>query len=434
MVTHNNAYYGEFSMSLKETLHTFSSKNVCYLYVSDFGIFLGFWLTFLSVIWLVFQLSQSSLSLGLMGFALNLPIFLILPFSGVLADRFNKQKILVWCSAGLLITPAILTWATWTGHASMTLLLIVAPIYGAVYAVMNPAVNAFIKEVVEQPEDVHRVTGLISSNTKVAQLLAAALNGVLHLFWSVTAAFMGAFLSHLLSLITFSRIQNRHPAPEIENTHPIRQLLEGVRYTFSFSPFWSVLMMAGAGSLIVLAWQWQLPVFVGDILGGSDKTLSLLFLCGGVGGILGGVYVSCRKHSAGLMRLATGALFVIAVGLMLFAFSTHRIWSYVLIFFIDGAWVVLLATTSATLQLLVDDNKRGRVMSFYSMAVFGCMPFINILLASLCTWLGLSWGVVIGGIFCFIMAGFYVVNISVYRDRLQSHYTKKSLSILERPI
>jgi len=264
-------------MSFKDTLQTFSSANVRYLYIGNFSVFLGFWLSFLSIIWLVFQLTHSSFGLGVMGFVLNLPIFILLPFAGLLADRFSKRTILVWCSAGLFIPPTILAWATWMDQVSILLLIIVAPIYGALYALMNPAATSFIKEVVERQEDVHRVTGLMSSNTKIAQLLAAAVNAVLHLIFTITSVFIGAFLFHVLSFLAFSRIRHAHEVKTIERAHPSQQFMEGVKYVFSFSPFWSVLIMVSTGSLMVLGWQWQLPVFAGDIIGGGFEIIKLVF-------------------------------------------------------------------------------------------------------------------------------------------------------------
>lgn len=421
-------------MSLKDTLKTFSEANVLRLYVGNFTVFLGFWLSFLSIIWLVYQLTQSSFSLGVMGLVLSLPIFLLLPFAGVLADRFSKRKILLWCAAGLLLTPALLIWATWTKQVSITLLVIVAPIYGAFYAMMNPAVTSFIKEVVEREEDVHRVTGLMSSNTKIAQLFAAAINGLLHLALSITSVFIAAFISHVLSLIAFFRIRHAHETKPIEHAHGFHQFLEGVRYTFSFSPFWSVLMMASTGSLIILGWQWQLPVYTGNIIGGGSKTLSLLFLFGGIGGIVGGVYISLRHQSAGLMRLATFALLIIAVGLVCFSFSSNQVVSTILTFFIDAGWVMLLATTSATLQLIVEDNKRGRVMSFYAMGVFGLMPFTNFLIGALCAEIGVTWGTFVMGCFCGLIALFYYSGLAFYREKLLPLYLDRGMGELERPI
>jgi MFS family permease len=421
-------------MSLKATLKTFSSRNIRYLYLGDFGLFLGFWLSFLSIIWLVYHITQSSFSLGLMGFLLNLPILILLPFAGVLADRVDRRKLLIWCSAGLLVTPAILAWAAWTDHVSISLIAIVAPLYGAIYAMMNPAVNAFIKELVDQPDEVHRVTGLISSNTKVAQLSAAALSGLLHLLWSVTAVFSAAFLSHLLSLVGFIKIQYRHRERATKHSHPMRQLIEGVQYSFSFSPFWSVMLVAATGSLAVLAWQWQLPVFAARFQGPPETTLSWFFLYGGIGGILGGIYVSCRRSSTGLMRLASLALLVIAIGLMLFSESIHKYWSYSLIFFIDGAWVVLLSTTSTTLQLIVDEDKRGRVMSFYAMGVFGLMPVTNLGVGALCEYMGMLWGMSLVAMICLVVVVFYVIKLPVYRAKLQRHYQRQLIRPCQRPI
>ncbi len=421
-------------MSIKSTLQVFHSANVRRLYFADFAIFLGFWLTFLSIIWLVYQLTQSSLTLGVIGFALNLPIFFLLPFAGVLADRMDRRTLLVWCSAGLLITPAILAGAAFMHHTSITLLLFVAPLYGAIYAIMNPAVNAYIKEVVSDTSDIHKVTGLISSNTKIAQLLAAALNGLLHLFFTIATVFVTAVLTHLLALIGFLRIKKVSSVQTIENARGIDQFVEGVKYSFGFSPFWSILLLASVGSLCVLGWQWQLPVFSGKILGGGSRTLSLLFLAGGVGGVIGGLYVSLRKYSAGLMRLAMFALCVIAICLMLFSLSRYRIVSIVITFFLDAAWVVLLATCSASLQLIVDDNKRGRVMSFYAMGVFGLMPFTNFLIGALCYWLTVSWGIFTLGSFCLLVASFYGMSLSHYREQLQALYVEKSIGELERPV
>jgi len=421
-------------MSLKAMLKMLSSKNIKYLYVADFSIFLGFWLTFLSIIWLVYQLTQSSFSLGAMGLILNLPVFLLLPFAGVLADRVNRHLILIACSVGFLFTPMVLLWATWMHHVSIFLLVIAAPVYGAIYALLNPAVNAFIKDVVKRPEDVHRVTGLISSNTKIAQLFAAGVNGLIHLFSGISVAFLVAVIFHFVSIFALLRIRLKSVWIPAKTTNSLTQFIEGVKYTFSFTPFWSVLMMAATGSLIVLGWQWQLPIFASDLIGGGSRTLSLLFLCGGVGGILGGVFVSLRQQSAGLMRLAVLGSFIIALGLILFAFSRYLAISLVLVFFIDGGWVMLLATTSATLQLIVDADKRGRIMSFYAMGVFGLMPFSSFLIGALCSWLGISWGIALISLFCLLVTIFYWSGLKTYRGQLLSLYATRGLSEIERPI
>ncbi len=413
----------------------FKTPNIRRLYSGDLLFFLGFWISYLNFTWITYQVTGSSIKLGVVGFMLNLPLFFLLPVAGMLADRYDKRKLLI--VGGLLVTlvPLLFVLFGLFGEITYPMILWVAMVYGIGGAIIVPCTTSYIPSLLEDKKQLHRVTSAVSANTKVAQFVGSGLNGLLHLVVGSVSVFIVALFSHALSLFHYISIKKPFVPPKKEQAqHPVRMLWEGVLYTVKFEPFWATILLAAIASMSVIGLQWQIPVFAAHGLKGNIHTLSYLFLAGGLGGISSGIYLAKSKSGQHIMNKALLASLVIALTLVVFALSTELWLSIIAIFFMDAALVVITAAVVTTLQIIVQQNKLGRIMGFYAMGVFGLLSFSNIVIASLCHWLTESVGIALMGLLCLLVAIFYLVRRGRYKAMLASYYQENNIKKIRQPI
>jgi MFS family permease len=413
----------------------FKMPNIRRLYCGDLLFFLGYWITYLNFTWLTYQVTGSSIKLGVVGFMLNIPLFFLLPISGVLADRFDKKKLLIIGGVLVLLVPLIFILYGLLSQITYSVILWVAVLYGIGGSILVPSTTAYIPSLVDDPKDIHKATSAISANTKVAQFVGSGLNGLLHLVVGVVSVFAVSLLCHLISLFNYLRINKKfEDVAENSSSHPIKMLWEGFLYTAKSEPLWATIMLAAVCSMTVIGLQWQMPLFAAQSLKGNIHTLSYLFFAGGLGGITSGIYLAKSKSGQSIMNKAIFGSVLISVTLMVFAISTQLWLSVIAIFFMDAGLVVVTAAVATTLQVITHESTLGRVMSFFAMGVFGFLSFSNFIIASLCHWLSESVGIFVIGVLCLLAALFYFIRKSRYHKQLTRYYQENNIDESRQPI
>lgn len=415
-------------------LAPFKSRNVLLYITGDLSFFLSFWLIYINVAWLVYGLTKSSLSLGVLGAMFYLPPLLLMSLSGVLADRILRHNAIVIAQASILLPVMIFAWLSYRHELSYRAILILSFIFSSGYSFYFPFGNAYLQDLIEDKAHTHRIMGFINTNTRTSQFVSSALNSLIHLAASFSAVFLVACVFNIIAVIAFFKINKKETVIEKQQQHFLLDLKEGFGYVFNSFVFWPIILLAITVNVFVCTYQFQLPVFVGKYLNGSIHAMSYLYTIGGAGGILGGVYLSIRKYSKHLMRFTALALLCTGIALALFALSRNLLLSMALSFIIDGGYVLVMAGTSATLMILVNDAKRGRAMGIYYMLSVGLIPFGNIAVGALAAWLTAPVAIVSVGSLCVIAAIWYLIQLPKFRQMVQPIYHEKKMTGFQQPI
>jgi len=337
---------------------------------------IGTWLTRVATAWLVYRLTGSALLLGVVSFAGQIPTFLLAPFAGVLVDRWSRHRVLVVTQALAMVQSGLLAWFALRGTITVWHVLVLSAFQGLINAFDTPARQAFVVEMVDAREDLANAIALNSSMVNGARLLGPSVAGVLI---AVVGEGWCFFIDAVSYLAVIASLVAMHLPPraaaERARKHVFVELRDGLRYVASFAPIRAILLLLAFVSFTGIPYTVLMPIFASEILHGGPHTLGMLMAATGVGAVAGALWLAARTTVLGLGRTLSiaGALF----GASLIAFGLCRsLWlSTLLLMLAGGGMMVQMAASNTLIQTMVDEDKRGRVMSFYTMAFFGMMPF-----------------------------------------------------------
>ncbi len=337
---------------------------------------IGTWLTRVATAWLVYRLTSSALLLGIVGFAGQMPTFLLAPFAGVLVDRWNRHRVLVVTQALAMVQSALLSYFALRGTITVWHVLGLSAFQGLINAFDTPARQAFVVEMVDDRADLANAIALNSSMVNGARLLGPSVAGVLIAVVGEGWCFFIDAVSYLAVIASLVAMHLRPRAvAERPRKHVFVELREGFRYAWAFGPIRAILMLLAFVSLTGIPYTVLMPIFASEVLHGGPHTLGMLMAATGVGAVAGALWLASRTTVLGLGRTLSvaGALF----GAALIGFACCRsLWASTLLLIVaGGGMMVQMAASNTLIQTMVDEDKRGRVMSFYTMAFFGMMPF-----------------------------------------------------------
>jgi len=377
--------------------------------------------------WLVYRLTNSPFLLGVVGFTGQIPTFLFSPFAGVFADRHNRRNMLVVTQALSLIQASILAFLILTGNIKVWQIVLLSGLLGIVNSFDIPIRQAFTVEMVENREDLPNAIALNSSMVNAARLIGPSIAGILIAISGEGVCFFLNAISYLPVIWSLLSMKVVKKDVKPQASHIFLELKEGVSYAFNSSPIMAILALLALVSLMGVPYQILMPVFAKDIFHGGPYTLGFLVAMSGVGALAGAIYLAARKSVLGLNRIIayTSALF----GLGIIAFSLSRLlWLSMLLLLLCGfGMMVQMASSNIVLQTIVDEDKRGRIMSFYTMSFIGMSPFGSLLAGSLASKIGATNTLLFGGASCIIGAVIFALKLPSLRKKIHPIYAKKGI-------
>ncbi|MCE9546038.1 MAG: MFS transporter [Planctomycetia bacterium] len=355
--------------------------------------------------------------LGLVGFCSQIPTFFVAPWAGVMADRWNRHRALLITQTLAMTQAVVLAALTFNGSITVWQILALAACLGIINGFDMPLRQSFVVEMVPDRQDLPNAIAVNSSIVNAARLIGPALAGLLIALGGEKTCFLlnalsyGPVLMSLLLMRDLPKWQRR--------THPavLHGLKEGLRYAFGFPPIRSLLLLMGVVSLCSMPLSVLLPLFTTQILHGDALMYGLLVAASGVGALTSAVQLASRRHILGMARHLTAAAIVLGLGLVAFSYS-RMIWLSVALLLVTGFCLMFqLAATNTLLQTLVDEDKRGRVMSLYATAFIGAAPWGSLLGGAVAQRVGAPRVVRFGGWVCVIAA----LIFTAYLPRLRTH-------------
>lgn len=380
------------------------------------------------MMWLVYRLTGSAFLLGVVGFCEQIPIFLIAPFAGVYADRWNKHKALCRIEAFALAQAFLLGLLTLFNVIEIWHIIALSLCLGVINAFEVPIRQSFVVEMVERDkESLSNAIALNSTVFNLSRLIGPSVAGVLISVVGEGWCFMANALSY--AIVLGSLLMMRLPKNSIarpKEAQVLRKLKEGIRYIGSNSMMRSLLVLLAIVSFSNASLRTLAPIFAKDVLHGGAHTLGFLMSAAGVGAICGALFLTKKKSVSLLKRIVSVTGILLGASMICFAVSRSLPLSLFFIALAGLGQMMHTACTNTLLQLHVDDDKRGRVMSFYTVCLQGTMPFGSLLAGAFAGITSGPWSVAVMGAFCLLGTLFFKEkNI---RRRLKSKREQQSLS------
>lgn len=419
-------WYGQLGDRVSQTIYqrlpAFKSRNFRLLFGGQLLSMSGTFMTQqLTIPWLIYDLTRSPWLLGLSGFLQFLPTLLLIPFSGVLADRWNRRDLLMLVQVLGISISITLTILSFLEVLTFPSLLILSVLNGMLKGLDMPLRHTIVTETVENRADWGNAIALNSVMLSSSTLLGPAVGGLLIAFGGVTYCFLYDSLTYIAAIVTLKaiRIQPTQLATA-QGNNTWQQLREGFQYICAVQPIRTILLTIALQGLVGLSYTALLPVFATDILHGNASTMAVLSMTGPIGSLSACLYLSLRRGILGLERLILLSQGAIGIGLIGFALSKTIGLSLPILLVVGGFKILQIASSNTIIQTLAADDKRGRVMSFYALAMVGMMPFGNLLAGTLAQAVGAPGALMICGCACILGAIWFSSQVP-----LVTHWIKR---------
>jgi MFS family permease len=383
---------------------------------------IGTWMTRIATSWLVYRLTGSALLLGLVGFAGQIPTFLFAPFAGVWVDRLNRRHVLVITQTLAMLQSFGLAVLTLAKVITIREILALSVFQGLINAFDMPGRQAFMVQMVEDRQDLGNAIAINSSMVNMARLLGPALGGIVIAGFGEGYCFLIDGISYLAVIASLLMMRLNIAAVKREATSMLEQLKEGWAYVSGFAPVRTILLLFAIVSLMGMPYTVLMPIFAGRILKGGPHTLGFLMGAVGIGALISGVSLAVRKTVLGLGKMIPIAAAMFGAGLILFSMSRVLWLSMILMLFTGFGMMQQMAASNTIIQTIVPEDKRGRVMSYYTMAFVGMAPFGSLLAGALAHVVGAPHTLVINGLCCIAGAVWFTTRLKFIRKLLRPIY------------
>jgi MFS family permease len=418
--------------TIKSIFSSLRSRNYR-LYFTGQGISLiGTWMQNIALSWLVYRLTGSVFLLGLIAFSSEIPNFILSPFTGVLTDRFNRLRIMIFAQSLFLLQSLSMALLVLLGFIEVWHIFTLSILFGIISAFEAPARQSLVVDLIEKQEDLGNAIALNSALFNGARLIGPAIAGI-------TIALVGEGVCFLLNTVSFiaviyALLQIKIPEKSIVlKTVNLREsFAEGLRYTFHSVPIRTLLLILAALSLTGLPFMVLMPAYAKDILNGGSDTLGFLMSALGAGALAGAIYLAARNSILGLGKIISIFTVLLGLTIILASFSQTLFLSLIVFFFAGLSMILCIAAINTMLHALADEDKRGRVMSFYAMALMGTVPIGNLIAGSIASGIGIAGTLLMGGIVTALAGIWFELNRKSLRKHIHPVYVNKGI-MTDRP-
>jgi MFS family permease len=387
-------------MSPPRRLSAFSSRNYRLFFGGQAISLIGTWMTQTASLWLIYHLRHSPFLLGVVGFASQVPMFVLAPFAGVWVDRVNRHRLLLGTQVLSMLQSLALAAFAFTNTMNANILVVLCLAQGAINAFDMPVRQALVVEFIERKEHLGNAIALNSSMFNLARLIGPAAAGFVIAGFGVGTCYLVDAISYVAVIagLMMMRLPKR-PPPRV-HPHPWLSLKEGFRYAFNFAPIRTLILVVGLVSFAGFSYTVLVPVFARDIFKGDSRTLGLLMSSAGAGALMAAIYLGTRTTVRGLGRVILAGGSLMGAGIIGFSLSRWLPLSAACLTVTGLGGVLLMASSNTLVQSLVEDDKRGRVMSIFAMAFTGTMPLGSLFMGALAGRIGVRETLMASGIFC----------------------------------
>ena len=392
----------------------------------------GTWLTKVATAWLVYRLSGSAWLLGVLAFASQIPTFLLSPLAGVMVDRWDRRRVLLATQALSMLQSALLAGLALGGVIQVWEVVALNVLQGLIDAFDMPVRQSMVVGMVDDRADLPNAIALNSSMVNAARLLGPAIAGVLIAAVGEGWCFFIDAVSYAAVILSVLRMRFVPRPPARKDAHVLREMAEGFRYASGFAPIRALLLLLAVSGLAGRPFAALLPVIAGEVMHGGAGTLGALQATAGLGALAGALYLASRTSVLGLGRVTVASAALFGLGLMAFS-RAHALWLALPLLLLAGiGMMVQTAACNTIIQTVVDEDKRGRVMSLLAMSLFGTVPLGSLIAGALATRIGAANTIGLGGAICLVAACLFLRALPEVRRAVRPIYER--MGILPKPV
>jgi MFS family permease len=385
---------------------------------------IGTWMQRIALPWLVYQQTGSAFLLGLVGFAGQIPTLLLGPFAGVLTDRWNRYTILIATQILAMMQAFVLVVLYFTGAIQVWHIILLGFLLGSINAFDMPARQAFVVEMVTKKDDLGNAIALNSSMVNSARLIGPSIAGILIAATGEGVCFLVNGLSYIFVIVSLLMMKLTKKETKQKEKRVLHELKEGLSYVFGFAPLRSIILLLGLVSLMGMSHVVLMPVFAKTILHGGPHTFGFLMGASGIGALAGALTLASRKGVLGLEKIIPLAACFFGAGLIALSLSRIILLSMALMLITGFGMIMLMASSNTVLQTIVDDDKRGRMMSFYMIAFLGTAPFGSLMAGGLASRIGAPLTLMLGGMAVLTGAVCFASRLTELKKRIHPIYIR----------
>lgn len=412
---------------LKIIFRSFQYRNYRLFFGGQSISLIGTWMQRIAMPWLVYHITGSALLLGVVSFAGQIPTFILAPVAGVLTDRWNRYYVLIASQIVAMLQALVLTWLYYAGTIEVWHIVVLSAVMGCFNAFDVPSRQSFVIDMVERKEDLGNAIALNSLMFNGARLIGPSVAGVLLASAGEGICFLINAISYIFVIASLLMMKVARRETLKGDSHISRDLAEGFRYAFGFAPIRHLILFLALVSLMSMPYAVLMPVFAKEVLNGGSHTFGFLMGAAGFGALLGGIYLASRRTIIRLGRIIPIAATIFGIGLIAFSLSRYLPLSILLMVIAGLGMMLHTASSNTILQTITDDDKRGRVMSFYTMAIMGTAPFGSLLAGGLAKIIGAPNTILAGGVACIIGAVIFLRKLPELKNIVRPIYVKMGI-------
>lgn len=413
--------------TLRHILRALRHRNYRLFFIGQGISLIGTWMQRVAVSWLVYRMTNSPFLLGLVGFSGQMPTFIMAPFAGALADRWDRMKILLVTQYLAMFQALALAVLVLTETVQVWHVVVLAIILGIINGFEIPTRQSLVVKMIDKREDLGNAIALNSSIFNGARLIGPTVAGIL-------IALVGEGVCFLINGLSFVAVIAAIMAMRISDSKSVKKnagmtegLKEGFAYAFGFAPIRSILLLLSLLNFMAMPFTVLMPIFAKDILHGGPNTLGYLLGATGLGALTGAIFLAARKSVVGLGKWIAIAAIIMGSALAVFSISKNFILSLLLLYPTGFGMMVHMASSNTVLQTIVDDDKRARLMSLYAMSFMGMTPLGSLLAGTIAGRIGAPLTLAIGGMITVLGALIFMRKLPEMRKLVRPIYQQKGI-------
>lgn len=408
-------------MGWQKSIRALRNRNYRLFFFGQSVSLIGSWMHRIALSWLVYRLTNSAFLLGMVEFAGQIPAFLLSPIAGVLLDRWNRRRVVLVTQALSMMQALLMALLVMTNWVRVEYVIILAITLGLINAFDMPARHTLVLDMLGSKEHLGNAIALNSFLFNSARFIGPSLAGMLIAATGEGICFLvngASFFTIIVALLLMKTQQlPRLSAPK----RMMSELLDGLIYCRRHRAIRLVLSALTIMSLVGLPYTVLMPAYTRDILHGDSQTLGFLIAGVGVGALIGAVFLASRSGIQGLPRVILTAMISSGAGFLLIGLVTRFYAALLLATAVGFGMMILFAAGNTLVQTLVDDDKRGRVMSIYTMTFLGMNPLGALAAGALAEKWGVALVLVFGGSISLLTALWYALALK----RIPAHFFTK---------
>ncbi|HUJ00533.1 MAG TPA: MFS transporter [Usitatibacter sp.] len=414
-------------MAFPHSIRALESPNFRRYYVGQAVSMIGTWVQSVALMWLAYRLSGSTWFTGLIGFLNSAPHLFLATFAGVLGDRLSRRKMLMVVLTLLALQAAILALLSGLHVITEAELAALSLFAGICNSFETPTRQSIFSQLLERREDLPNAIAMNSILMNGTRLIGPSLGGFIIAAWGETVCFALNSLSYAAVLAALFGVRIVHPRPRRERKHPIHDLVEGWKYAMGLVPVRRMLLALAAVSFSISPYTTLMPAMAVKTFHQGAELVGVFIGAVGLGAVISAISLARRPSVRGLGKWIAIAAIVAGLGSAGFGFSRNVYLSSVLMMMTGFGMFMTGATCNTILQTMVDDEKRSRVMSYYTMFFIGTAPLGQYTEGWLASLIGAPATFVVGGAMSLVTGLVFALQLPSFRSHLRLVYVSRGI-------